>query len=172
LACAESMWEWIVEFQAKEREKQSRKLWPPVKGDNSMKANQSMDDFGSIGSFGAMLSSSSDPSERLGPEVKRELMEMTRERFNEIMTWFRYDMDDNVALGAAVHSQFGWQSFTPQRTEDRTAFDLACARWETYQAEKLGNSHHRMSKEDCPIPRTPPTKRLSRTLRVFVAWKA
>lgn len=89
LACAESMWEWIVEFQAKEREKQSRKLWPPVKGDNSMKANQSMDDFGSIGSFGAMLSSSSDPSERLGPEVKRELMEMTRERFNEIMTWFR-----------------------------------------------------------------------------------
>jgi len=150
LACAESMWDWVRDFQRSENERERGRIQGRTGGSSggmkrrgesvrrTASGKKFLEDDLMLGTtLGVPVSSMDGIGERIGEDARGELLQMTRERFDEIMTWFQFDMDDSVALGAAIKRQFGWPSFIPQRTDERTAFELACSRWESYEVETL-----------------------------------
>jgi hypothetical protein len=103
LACAESMWEWIVEFQRNAKKRELEKLnWrnvPPgvatKRGENVKYANSRAgqsnreDGLGTSPRAGSVFSHNGGTGDSLSAETKNELSEMTRERFDEILSWFQ-----------------------------------------------------------------------------------
>jgi hypothetical protein len=50
-------------------------------------------------------------------------------------------MEDCVAMSSVIKREFEWPSYIPQRTDERAAFDIACSKWETYEADKMQSLH-------------------------------
>jgi hypothetical protein len=75
LACAEAMWEWVQAFQHREQDKARGRVVAETRKPDETGATM----YPPIG----------DVSQRLGPDVKRELLGMNRERFDELLAWFR-----------------------------------------------------------------------------------
>jgi hypothetical protein len=77
------------------------------------------------------------------------------------------DMHDNIALDARIQGSFGWQQpVTPARTPERRVFEHACAKWDEYVCGLPPSAPERRRERE----RTA-NQRLSRTIRVFCAWK-
>ncbi|KAI0036507.1 hypothetical protein K488DRAFT_81951 [Vararia minispora EC-137] len=96
-----------------------------------------------------------------------ELLEMTRADFDALLRRFEMDMQDSIALDARLQDTFAWSRPAPgPRTPERRAFEQACARWD---------EHVRGLPQGAPERRRERARlagqRLSRTIRVFCAWK-
>ncbi|KAL1702751.1 hypothetical protein EV121DRAFT_209352 [Schizophyllum commune] len=107
-ACAEPMWEWVQEYQAKRR---------------ALQRSRSR----------ASLAALSDMGQR-GPED--EVAMLAREDFDELLARFEMDMRDRCGLGYALESRFGWPAAASAPSPERKAFDMACERYEKWRAQQ------------------------------------
>ncbi|KAI0669238.1 hypothetical protein C8Q78DRAFT_203779 [Trametes maxima] len=110
LACAEPMWDWVVDFQES------------VLRDSRPRAARRTSDHLAFKS----------PRRRRHPQ-EDALMDLTREQFDELMRRFELDMKSRMYLGAAVEDRLGWASYSPSSSEERETFEAMCAVWAEYE---------------------------------------
>ncbi|KAH8989659.1 hypothetical protein EDB86DRAFT_3080919 [Lactarius hatsudake] len=156
LACTEAMWEWVCEYQDTRRQPQTYKGSSQSRGD--------------------------------ADRFRTELVGMSRSEFDVLSTRFEFDMHDCINMNSRTTSAFHTPIPTFARTSDRKAFDDACEKWDEYQMKqrarrmpprpagvqpKKGSSDLSESLDPDDLEAAGPTRqRLSRTFRVFCAWKA
>ncbi|KAI0269749.1 hypothetical protein BC834DRAFT_569124 [Gloeopeniophorella convolvens] len=172
VACAEAMWDWVCSYQ----ELHARRSQQKGQGEHAH-------------------SRSTAPSTHSGEKDKAnfhaELVGMSRVEFDDLLTRFELDMSDCIDMKSRITSAFLSPAPKLARTSNRKAFDDACEKWEEYQAEKrarrktravglplksAGLSSAELSDvedgDDDGEDVGPRKQRLSRTFRVFCAWKA
>ena len=109
--------------------------------------------------------------------------------------WFRYsDMDDSIRLSRSMNTRALSSPYPTDPSEQRKLFDDACQKLEAHlqsnskqhspltQSSEYGSSSgsptisRRGEEELCCLPPllnlVHPSRRLSRTIRVWVAWKS
>ncbi|EIW81029.1 hypothetical protein CONPUDRAFT_165259 [Coniophora puteana RWD-64-598 SS2] len=97
--------------------------------------------------------------------VGQQIGELTRAEFDALLVRFEIDMREHIAVGSGLENRFGWMAPTGPPPYEKQVFDNMCARWREYAASADASSQG-------PDPGLqPPWARLSRSLRVFVAWK-
>ena len=182
LACAEAMWEWVCEYQ----DTRTRHGQPQMSKGNS----QSRLPAGDTDKFSTELVGMSRPEFDvlltrfelcvLGIFFRVEGIEFAADNFGR-----RSDMHDCVNMNSRITSALHTPIPTFARTSDRKAFDDACEKWDEYQmkqrvrrmprpASKKGSELSAAESLDSDdLEAAGPTRqRLSRTFRVFCAWKA
>lgn len=134
-----------------------------------------------------------DPYDRIERNVRQELLHMTRGRFDELLSWFQFDMDDSIRLSRSMTTGTTSSPYPTEPSEQRKLFDDACQKLEAHlqsnpkphspltQSSEYGSSSgsptisRRGGEELCCLPPllnlVHPSRRLSRTIRVWVAWK-
>ncbi|KAF9221663.1 hypothetical protein BS17DRAFT_710961 [Gyrodon lividus] len=153
LACAEAMWDWVVDFQAK------------MKG-----------------------------FERKSTEEYAVIGKLTRAEFDDMLVRFDLDMRQHMALGSALQDRFDWTINPGPTPQGKRFFDASCAKWDAYirntnasRQQRPTTPTHLQTQTPSPDSPSPPhaahvncpergtssisATRLSRSLRVFVAWK-
>ena len=146
LACAEAMWEWVLEFQA---EKTKWKRNPRLKSNRVDHSSSKLQ---------ASAGQPEDP-------VKVAITELTRAEFDGLLTQFNLyvymfgkfrvplmssslsrDMRDRYALGSVLEERFAWSVVPMPATQDRKLFDIACDKWKQYQQQRqdqiVESQHH------------------------------
>ncbi|KAJ6508674.1 hypothetical protein C8R45DRAFT_1069337 [Mycena sanguinolenta] len=201
MACSESMWEWVVSYQASSR-------------------------VGGRARAGSLASEAPPRASRIivRPDPERDafksaVLDLTREDFDNLLVRFELDMRDHIAIGSTLRDQFSWPITPMAPSQDRKAFHAACERWEQWQEHERRKllspygRHQARNSIDSPyvhapesngavpggVPHKPdvirgrsslpesatsrssssrkrasgggPDRRLSRSMRVFVAWK-
>lgn len=94
-----------------------------------------------------------------------KIMGLTRLQFDELLLRFELDMREHMGLGSVLEDRFNWSMIPGPTPQEKRSFDTACEKWEAYQ--RLGDRTPCAVAVADPHPAT----RLSRSLRVFVAWK-
>jgi hypothetical protein len=136
LACAEAMWEWVLEFQA---EKIKWKQNPRLKSNRVDHSSSKLQ---------ASAGQLEDPT-------KVAIAELTRAEFDGLLTQFNLyvcmfgkfrmplmssslgrDMRDHYALGSALEERFAWSVVPMPAIQDRKLFDIACDKWKQYQRQQ------------------------------------
>ncbi|KAL1742349.1 hypothetical protein HDZ31DRAFT_43460 [Schizophyllum fasciatum] len=107
-ACAEPMWEWVLEYQAKRR---------------ALQRSRSRASLAALSDMG-----------RHGPED--EVAMLAREDFDELLARFDMDMRDRCRIGNALETRFGWPPATSEPVPERKAFDMACERYGKWRAQQ------------------------------------
>ncbi|TFK40860.1 hypothetical protein BDQ12DRAFT_721473 [Crucibulum laeve] len=141
LACSESMWEWVKDYQSQLR---TRKAGRTRSGSLEVPAHLSQSSFQSGAS-----ASSLDLN-------KNQIADMTRDEFDILLGHFEMDMHDQVALGSAIQDRFSWPAVASAESLDRKAFDTACERWDKWAKEqnsKLASHPYRQSHSNHYQPR-------------------
>lgn len=125
VACAEAMWEWVSEFQAR-----------------------------GVGRT------------NLTSGMNAKIMGLTRSQFDELLLRFELDMREHMSLRSVLEDRFNWSVISGPTPQEKRSFDMACEKWEGYR---------RLEGDQTPcavaVAASKPATRLSRSLRVFVAWK-
>lgn len=116
-ACAEPMWEWVLEYQAKRRAMQRQR------------SRASLTAFSDIG--------------RHGPDD--EVAMLAREDFDELLTRFDMDMRDRCCLKYAVETRLGWPGSAGAPNPERKAFDMACERFDKWREREEAARRARVS---------------------------
>ncbi|KAI9510592.1 hypothetical protein F5148DRAFT_976528 [Russula earlei] len=162
LACAEAMWGWVCEYQDSQRPHHGQQ--PHLHKEHSQSRNI-RGEKGGANRFSA------------------ELMNMSRAEFDVLLTGFELDMRDCININSCISSAFQVPAPVLPPTNERKAFDKACEKWEEYRMKQRERSKARPS-ETSPREGTDSAaqldeveaadstgQRLSRTFRVFCAWK-
>ncbi|KIM40851.1 hypothetical protein M413DRAFT_154519 [Hebeloma cylindrosporum] len=137
IACSESMWEWVLEYQAN--------------ATSALAQRDSRNRSGSMGGYmvgvdGSASSSSLDLTRNV-------ILEMTRDDFDLLLNNFEMDMQDKASVGNALRERFDWHVFSSPILQDRKAFDNACEKyddWVAAQKAKLPSSPYRHSNTHHP----------------------
>ncbi|KAF7314433.1 Methyltransf-25 domain-containing protein [Mycena kentingensis (nom. inval.)] len=181
IACSESMWEWVTKYQ-KEVVAQRAAGRPRA------------------GSLASELTPRSSRPPVLPPDpeldaFKNAILELTREDFDALLVKFDLDMRDHMAIASTLRDHFSWPCIPLAPSAERKAFNAACERWEQWQEQqrrkvKLPFSHARASVDEdrnghgnakrdrrrssstTSSSAVAPDRKLSRSIRVFAAWKA
>lgn len=105
----------------------------------------------------------------LTDEAYDKIMALTRYQFDELLLNFELDMREHMSLGSVLEDRFNWSMVSGPTPQEKRAFDTACEKWEAYRRVGGGSG----DRTPCAMTATAPhpATRLSRTLRVFVAWK-
>lgn len=134
-----------------------------------------------------------DSFDHMEKGVRQELLHMTRQRFDEVLAWFQFDMNDSIGLTRSMIARTHCEPYPTEPTEQRKMFDEACQKLADHlqqhpklpsplvQSPGCGSSVGsptciRQGEEElCCLPPllslVHPSKRLCRTIRVWVAWK-
>ncbi|KAI0632418.1 hypothetical protein C8Q77DRAFT_922881 [Trametes polyzona] len=110
LACAEPMWDWVVDFQ--ESTARSR----------ATVTSRATSD---------LLTLKSSRHRRHPKED--ELMNLTRLQFDELLRRFELDMKYRMYLAAATEDRLEWAPYAPSTSEEREVFEAMCAAWADYE---------------------------------------
>ncbi|KAI8978791.1 hypothetical protein BD414DRAFT_538707 [Trametes punicea] len=132
LACAEPMWDWVVDFQ----ETMARRT-------KTKRPTQASDQL------------TLDASRRRRHPKEDALMALTREQFDELLKRFELDMKRRMYLGSAVEDRLDWASCTLSTSEERESFEAMCAAWAEYEQRVSSGSKSRsrgFSSSPPPIP--------------------
>ncbi|KAJ3932321.1 MAG: hypothetical protein NXY57DRAFT_894439 [Lentinula lateritia] len=208
LACSETMWEWVLDYQEQARNKK-------IIQETKTRARSR--------SIGPVRPPSRDqPLEPESSEVrlKTALTELTRETYEDMLRRFYLDMQDCMALPAVLHERFGWTTFPASPSAERGTFETQCEKYQQWEAEQHQRNNFKFLSGEVPrqradkpvvspsdsifnssaivdglpashmngrssvssalaktkhgsrgVPPIAPSRRLSRSLRVFVAWK-
>ncbi|KAJ7927980.1 hypothetical protein B0H13DRAFT_1968850 [Mycena leptocephala] len=201
IACAESMWEWVLSYQVS-----SRAAGRPRAGSLASELPPRTS---------RMIPLHHDP---VMDAFKKAVIELNREDFDSLLVKFELDMRDHMAVGSTLRDQFSWSCIPIAPSQERKAFHAACERWEQWQDQQQRKHaspygrHQTRNSIDTPyvhgqegsvfvdrngIPKpdvirgrsslpdntsaprnsrtspssAPPDQRLSRSIRVFAAWK-
>ncbi|KAF7365119.1 Methyltransf-25 domain-containing protein [Mycena venus] len=115
VACTESMWEWVVSYQASSRVPGRPRAGslaselPPRASRVVVRPDPATDAF------------------------KTAVLELNREDFDALLVRFELDMRDHMAIGSTLRDQFSWPSIPSAPSQDRKAFHAACERWDQWQ---------------------------------------
>jgi hypothetical protein len=140
LACSESMWEWVLEYQAKVQAQKKLSRPRPT----SFKASYPYISQTSIVSGNSFISTES---------TKSALLEITRDDFDYILSNFELyvfrdlvfftslnfqcrDMQDKISLGHALKERFSWSVLSSSPSINRKAFDAACEKHDEWVAQQ------------------------------------
>lgn len=96
-----------------------------------------------------------------------KIMGLTRSQFDELLMRFELDMREHMGLGSVLEDRFNWSMISGPTPQEKRLFDTACEKWEAYW--RLGGGDRTPCAVGVAAPH--PATRLSRSLRVFVAWK-
>ncbi|OSD07516.1 hypothetical protein PYCCODRAFT_1463755 [Trametes coccinea BRFM310] len=118
LACAEPMWDWVVDFQE------------TVACSSSTRGRAS--DHLAFAS-----------SRRRRHPKQEALMELTREQFDELLRRFELDMKSRMYLGTALEDRMGWGPCSPSTSEERESYEAMCAAWAEYERRVKAGSNTR-----------------------------
>ncbi|KAJ7644197.1 hypothetical protein FB45DRAFT_735765 [Roridomyces roridus] len=185
LGCSEAMWEWVKSYQA--RVQAERAAGRPRTGSLATEMTP--------GSSRPPLAKNNPAADAF----KTTVLNLTREDFDGLLVKFEMDMRDHMAIGSALHEQFAWPCMSLAPSQDRKVFVAACERWDQWKTQQrrkvktsferhqrrrsidtVGqydhDSDHRSSLPETRSERStassiPPERRLSRSIRVFAAWK-
>ncbi|KAF8889986.1 hypothetical protein CPB84DRAFT_1785092 [Gymnopilus junonius] len=151
IACSESMWEWVQEYQAEVANDPSR---------NSRFRSGSIEGF-MVGADPAASGSSLDLTHNA-------ILEMTRDDFDHLLNNFEMDMQDKASVGHALAQRFDWHVFTSPVLQDRKVFDTACKKYDKWLAAQRkakapggpyhqSNNHHSRNSMSAPglVPSIP-----------------
>ena len=178
LACAEAMWEWVCDYQ----DTRSRRGQPHMSKSNF----PSRPTAGDADRFSTELVGMSR-SEFDVLLTRFELCVLGFRELNSQLITFgrRSDMHDCINMNSRITSALHTPTPTFARTSDRKAFDDACEKWDEYQMKQRARRMPRpASKKGSDLSAAesldfddleaagPARQRLSRTFRVFCAWKA
>lgn len=105
----------------------------------------------------------------LTDEAYDKIMALTRYQFDELLLNFELDMREHMSLGSVLEDRFNWSMVSGPTPQEKRAFDTACEKWEAYRRVGGGSGDRTPCAATVAAPH--PSTRLSRTLRVFVAWK-
>ncbi|KZV65309.1 hypothetical protein PENSPDRAFT_737815 [Peniophora sp. CONT] len=101
-----------------------------------------------------------------GGWIEEELRGMSRLEFEGLIARFEMDMQDSIALDARLAGTFAWpRPSSIARTPERKQFDAACVKWAEHARALPLESPERAGERSRMGPR------MSRTIRVFCAWK-
>ncbi|KAJ3918521.1 hypothetical protein F5877DRAFT_42441, partial [Lentinula edodes] len=212
LACSETMWEWVLDYQEQARNKK-------IIQEKKTRARSR--------SIGPVRPPSRDqPSEPESSEarLKTALTELTRETYEDMLRRFYLDMQDCMALPAVLQERFGWTTFPASPSAERGTFETECEKYQQWEAEQHQRNNFKFLSGEVPRQRADklvvspsdstfnpsatvdglsaspmngrssvssilaktqqgsrglppivssvaPSRRLSRSLRIFVAWK-
>lgn len=98
-----------------------------------------------------------------------KIMGLTRSQFDELLLRFELDMREHMGLGSVLEDRFNWSMISGPTPQEKRSFDTACEKWEAYR--RLGGGSGDRTPCAVAIAAPHPATRLSRSLRVFVAWK-
>ncbi|KAG2361495.1 hypothetical protein BDR07DRAFT_1409380 [Suillus spraguei] len=101
--------------------------------------------------------------------MNAKIMGLTRSQFDEYdlinLCCYR-DMREHMSLRSVLEDRFNWSVISGPTPQEKRSFDMACEKWEGYR---------RLEGDQTPcavaVAASKPATRLSRSLRVFVAWK-
>ncbi|PFH46520.1 hypothetical protein AMATHDRAFT_69619 [Amanita thiersii Skay4041] len=127
LACSEAMWEWTeserhrLKRTADEERKRGRER---EKGSRSyhVRARNS--------------TSSYESSQSPEAQFKARLLEMCRDEFDELLSNFRLDMQDQFVLGYALEDRMDWGISLCIPPPDRVIFDSATESWRRWELQE------------------------------------
>lgn len=98
-----------------------------------------------------------------------KIMGLTRSQFDELLLRFELDMREHMGLGTVLEDRFNWSMISGPTPQEKRTFDTACEKWEAYRRLGGGSGDRTPCAVAVAVPH--PATRLSRSLRVFVAWK-
>ncbi|KAG2129146.1 hypothetical protein DEU56DRAFT_500407 [Suillus clintonianus] len=99
--------------------------------------------------------------------IYAKIMGLTRSQFDELLLRFELDMREHMSLGSVLEDRFNWSMIPGPTPQEKRSFDTACEKWEAYRKLEDGGG----DRTPCAMAGPHPAMRLSRSLRVFVAWK-
>ncbi|KAA1469908.1 hypothetical protein DENSPDRAFT_928486 [Dentipellis sp. KUC8613] len=170
VACAETMWEWVVESQEQERDRMRERDLDKTMTPRDLERRSS-----SLGDVDGL---------------RQEMYGLSRSDFDALLSRFELDMHDSIALDTSLGESFKWPLPSMVRTAERKAFDAACAKWDEYQEQRQTRAKTHSATTSASLPRgrprasasagagstevgqeVHPRQRPSRTIRVFCGWK-
>ncbi|TDL17246.1 hypothetical protein BD410DRAFT_580873 [Rickenella mellea] len=223
LACAEAMWDWVLEHQAQiKRDRPSLPLLPPLSAISHPYLSPQLTFAHPMYAVSAPLhivqqalplpkQQQLEAGEDSGRDswVWKTIRDMTRADFDACLMRFEMDMRDRISLGVALKQELHWPVSHIARSSERRSFDAACRTWDALdrpetpstptpefpngqpsqinaesesEAESAGESSclvrseshngNEASRSGSSETTAPPPITLSRTFRVFAAWKA
>ncbi|KAG1820723.1 hypothetical protein EV424DRAFT_881573 [Suillus variegatus] len=101
--------------------------------------------------------------------VYGKIIGLTRSQFDELLLRFELDMREHMGLGSVLEDRFNWSMISGPTPQEKRSFDTACEKWEAYR--RLGGGSGDRTPCAVGVAAPHPATRLSRSLRVFVAWK-
>ncbi|KAH9889995.1 hypothetical protein C8Q73DRAFT_147103 [Cubamyces lactineus] len=119
LACAEPMWDWVVDFQDSVT-RSAKTIGPRRTSDHITFAS----------------------SRRRRHPKQDALMELTREQFDELLKRFELDMKSRMFLAAAAEERLAWAS-SASTSQERETFEAMCAAWAEYERRATSGSNTR-----------------------------
>ncbi|KAI0373739.1 hypothetical protein BV20DRAFT_1049676 [Pilatotrama ljubarskyi] len=132
LACAEPMWDWVVDFQES-----------VARSEKTITARRTPDHL------------TFKSSRRRHHPKQDALMDLTRQQFDELLRRFELDMKNRMYLGIAVEDRLGWAAYPPSASEEREEFEAMCNAWDEYERRMSSGSdaRGRVSSPLAPLPR-------------------
>ncbi|KAF8965139.1 hypothetical protein BDZ97DRAFT_1904235 [Flammula alnicola] len=118
IACSESMWEWVLDYQA------------------GTLPNAARGRSGSVESPAFLPGVDESASSSDLDLTRGVIMDMTREDFDHLLNNFEMDMQDKASVGHALQERFDWHVFTSPVLQDRKAFDVACEKYDQWTEEQ------------------------------------
>ncbi|KAJ3810015.1 hypothetical protein F5876DRAFT_42681, partial [Lentinula aff. lateritia] len=212
LACSETMWEWVLDYQEQARNKAN------IRGKKTRARSRS------IGPVRPPSRDQPSESESSEARLKTALNELTRETYEDMLRRFYLDMQNCMALPGVLQERFGWTTFPASPSAERGTFETECEKYQQWEAEQHQRNNFKFLSGEVPrqrvdkpvvspsdstfnssatvdglpashmngrssvssvLAKTPqgsrglppiassvaPSRRLSRSLRIFVAWK-
>ncbi|KAF8231777.1 hypothetical protein L208DRAFT_1398447 [Tricholoma matsutake] len=146
LACSESMWEWILEHQRAAVAHRASKSG--IRTVNSGSVDPSQKSLSSLSS-----------NRNLSESVRNNILELTREDFNGLLSNFELDMRDTYSLGSALEDRFLWSIMASAPSAERKIFETACEKWDKWEYEHFNAPSSRPSRPNRRRPTTADTSR-------------
>ncbi|KAI0357437.1 hypothetical protein OH77DRAFT_100776 [Trametes cingulata] len=120
LACAEPMWDWVVDFQES-----------VTRSERTITSRRTSDQL------------TFKTSRRRHHPKQEALMELTRQQFDELLRRFELDMKNRMYLSIAVEDRLGWPAYPPSASEEREEFEAMCNAWTEYERRISSGSNVR-----------------------------
>ncbi|KDR82916.1 hypothetical protein GALMADRAFT_238570 [Galerina marginata CBS 339.88] len=117
IACSESMWEYVQEYQARSSK-------------DAASSGRLRSGSGSI--EGYMVGVQASESTSSLDQTQNAILEMTRDDFDHLLNNFEMDMQDKASVGHALQERFNWHVFPSPILQDRKAFDVACEKYDKW----------------------------------------
>ncbi|KAJ4482031.1 hypothetical protein J3R30DRAFT_3285938, partial [Lentinula aciculospora] len=124
LGCSETMWEWVLEYQEQARNKKRSQ------------ETQARARSRSIGSTRPPSHDKQPAPESDNDRLKAVLVELTREEYDDMLRRFYLDMQDCMALPAALDERFGWNIPPAPPPAERKTFEAECEKFQKWEAEQ------------------------------------
>ncbi|PCH39988.1 hypothetical protein WOLCODRAFT_162007 [Wolfiporia cocos MD-104 SS10] len=127
LACAESMWDFVVEFQNTHGEEEELRIQERARRRLSRS-------HGEVA--GALAAISRESS------MRTRLLHLTRADFDMMLMNYKLDMQDCLGFNAILQDRLGWDPGFPSITDERKEFDSMCHVWEQFHNSLRAGSQH------------------------------